>query len=98
MFPLNAQDLRKPKMQSDARPVQEQSKTQTTALEQELAALRERVTAQSELLAERADQIADLKEDRDKWRQQATSLLAEEFSERTPMHKTSKSWSWIKTK
>jgi len=76
-FPLSMQDLRKPEMQSDARPLQEQSKSQTTALEQELAALRERVAAQSELLEERANQILDLKEDRDRWRQQASNLLAD---------------------
>lgn len=77
VFPLNVQDLRKPKMQSDASPLQEQSKSQMAALEQELAALRERVASQSELLEERADQISDLKEDRDRWRQQATSLLTD---------------------
>lgn len=76
IFPLRAQDLRKPQMQSDASPLQEQSKTQTAASEQELAALRERVAAQSALLEERASQISDLKEDRDRWRQQATNLLA----------------------
>jgi len=77
MFPMNAQDLRKPQMQSDATPLQEQSKSQMAALEQELAALRERVAAQSELLEERAGQISDLKEDRDRWRQQATNLLGD---------------------
>ncbi len=75
MFPMNAQDLRKPEMQSDASPLQEQSKNQIVALEQELAALRERVAAQSELLEERAGQISDLKEDRERWRQQACNLL-----------------------
>jgi uncharacterized coiled-coil protein SlyX len=77
VFPVNTQDLRKLKMQSDASPLQEQSKSQTAALEQELATLRERVAAQSELLEERAGQVSDLKEDRDRWRQQATSLLAD---------------------
>jgi len=48
MLSMNVQDLRKPQMQSDASLVQEQSKTQMAALEQELAALRERVAAQSE--------------------------------------------------
>lgn len=76
VFPLNAQDLRKPQMQSDATPLQEQSKSQTAALEQELATLRERVMAQSKLLDERADQISDIKEDRDRWRQQAVGLLS----------------------
>lgn len=77
VFPVNAQDLRKPQIQSDASPLQEQSSSQTAALEQELAALRERVAAQSALLEERASQISDLKEDRDRWRQQAGSLLTD---------------------
>lgn len=76
-FPLDVQDLHKSKMQSDARPMQEQSKSQTAALEQELAALRERVAAQSELLEERAGRISDLKEERDRWRQQAINILAD---------------------
>lgn len=62
-------------MQSDARPLQEQSKSQTAALKQELAALRERVAAQYELLEQRADQISDIKKDRDHWRQQAANLV-----------------------
>ena len=77
VFPANAQDLRKPEMQGEARPLQDQSKSQTAVMEQELAALRERVAAQSELLEERAGQISDLKEDRDRWRQQATNLLTD---------------------
>lgn len=76
MFPMNAQDLRRPQMQNDASPLQEQIKSQTTPLEQELVALRERVAAQSELLEERASQILDSKEDRDRWRQQAINILA----------------------
>lgn len=80
VFSLNAQPLRKSQMQSDASPLQEQSKSQTSASEQELAALRERVAAQSELLEERAGQILDLKEDRDRWRQQATNLLSNNVS------------------
>lgn len=87
MFPMNAQDLRKPKMQSDARPLQEQSKIQTSTLEQELAALRERVAAQSELLEERADQISDLKEDRDRWRQQASIILVDYKQQSRPNEK-----------
>lgn len=77
VFPLSAQDLRKTQMQSDARPLQEQNESQTAALQQELATLRERVAAQSDLLGERAGQISDLKEDRDRWRQQAANLLAD---------------------
>lgn len=77
VLPLSTQDLRKTEMQSDARPLQEHSKSQTVALEQELVAMRERIAAQSELLEERAGQILDLKEDRDRWRQQAASLLTD---------------------
>lgn len=77
VFPLSAQDLRNTQMQTDARLLQGQNKSQTAALEQELAALRERVTAQFELLEERASQICDLKEDRDRWRHQAFNLLGE---------------------
>lgn len=77
VFPMSTQVLRKPQMQSDATPLQEQSKSQTAAFEQELATLRERVAAQSKLLEERVSQISDLKEDRDRWRQQATSLLSD---------------------
>lgn len=71
-------------MQGDASTTKEQSKSQTAALEQELATLRERVAAQSELLEERAIQISYLKEDRDRWRQQAVSLLTG-FSSDKPM-------------
>lgn len=78
VFPLRAQDLRKPQMQGDARSLQDQSRDQIAALQEELTALRERVAAQSELLEERASQISDLKEDRDGWRQQATNLLADQ--------------------
>lgn len=96
MFPMITQDLRNPKMQSDATPLQEQSKSQTPALEQELAALRERVTAQSELLEERASQISDLKEDRDRWRQQATNLLQSSHSTSVspPISKARRWWNF----
>lgn len=76
IFPLNAQDLRKPQMQSDARLLQEQSNNQIAALREEMAALRERVAGQSELLEERNAQIKDLREERDRWRQQAASLIS----------------------
>lgn len=93
VFPMSAQDLRKPQMQIDARLLQEQSNSQTAALEQELTALRERVTAQSGLLDERAGQISDLKEDRDRWRQQATNLLTDLHSMST-LNKNSKRKRW----
>jgi len=98
VFPVSAQDLRKPQMQSDARPLQEQSKGQMVALQEELAALRERVTAQSELLEERANQILDLKEDRDRWRQQATNLLADlrpvQKAQQQQTHNSRRWWRW----
>ena len=93
VFPMSAQDLRKPQMQIDARPLQEQGNSQTAALEQELTALRERVAAQSGLLDERAGQISDLKEDRDRWRQQATNLLTDLHSMST-LNKNSKRKRW----
>lgn len=93
VFPMSAQDLRKPQMQIDARPLQEQGNSQTAALEQELTALRERVAAQSGLLDERAGQISDLKEDRDRWRQQATNLLTDLHSMST-INKNSKRKRW----
>lgn len=96
VFPLRAQVLRKPQMQSDARPVQEQNKSQIAALEQELAALRERIAAQSELLEERAGQISDLKEDRDRWRQQATNLLSNSGSAATSKHESRRWWFWAR--
>lgn len=78
VFPVRAQDLRKTEKQTDARPVQWSSNDQTAALNEELATLRERAAVQYELLEERAGQILDLKEDRDRWRQQATNLLADQ--------------------
>lgn len=77
VFPLQEQDLQKPQLQSDARPLQEQSESKMATLEQELTTLRERVVGQSKLLEERTSQILDLKEDRDRWRQQATNLLTD---------------------
>ena len=78
VFPLRTQDLRKTQKQEDARPLQGQSGSSTATFQEELAALRERIAAQSELLEERASQISDLKSDRDRWRQQATALLQDQ--------------------
>lgn len=74
-FSLKREVLRKPQMQDGASPLQEKGKSQMATLEQELTALREWDAVQSELLEERACQIADLKEDRDSWFQQPTNLL-----------------------
>lgn len=92
-FPLIVQDLQKPQMQNGARPLQEQSKSQIVDLEKELGVLRERVAAQSELLEERASQISDLKEDRDRWRQQAANLLSD-LSAETPLKSQKKPRRW----
>lgn len=94
VFPFKAQDLQKSEMQSDASSLQEQSKSQTSALEQELAALRERVEAQFALLEERAGQISDLREDRDRWRQQATNLLSNLHEGSIPERARYSWWSW----
>lgn len=92
VFPLREQDLRKPQMQTDASPLQEQIKSQAAGLEQELATLRERVAAQLELLEERAGQISDLREDRDRWRQQATNLLTDPRNNPKPEHPPKSKW------
>lgn len=94
VFPLNSQDLRKTQMQSEASAWQEQSKSQMAVLEPELAALRERVEAQVKLLEERAGQIADLKEDRDHWRQQATNLLDDQNKLPPPQYNKKKKRWW----
>ena len=96
VFPLSSQVLRKTQMQSDASPLQEQSKSQTAVLEQELAALRERVAAQSALLEERTGQISDLKEDRDRWRQQAENLLVDMRPQKTETIKRPRWWNFYK--
>lgn len=94
VFPMSTQDLRKSQMQSDATPLQEQRNSQVAVLEQELAALHERIAAQSDLLEERANQIMDLREDRDRWRQQATNLLSDlrSISEQNQKVKSRRWW------
>lgn len=62
VFPMNAQNLRKPEMQEDATPAQgAQTPMQDNVLQVELATLRERIRAQDEILADRAETIADLR-------------------------------------
>ena len=63
-------------MQKDANPPQRDNFTDANALREELAALRERDKLKDTLLENYVAQMADLKEDRDKWRQQANNLLA----------------------
>lgn len=61
VFPALAQDLQKLEMQDDATPMQEGNSNGHRVLLDEIAALRERVRSQDQLLADRADQIADLR-------------------------------------
>lgn len=61
VFPALAQDSQKVRMQEDATLMQEVKSREDRALLDEVAALRERVSSQDQLLAERADQIADLR-------------------------------------
>lgn len=77
VFPLRKRNLRKHATQEDIPDPEKSDIAQTVGLYEELAALRERVAAQSELLEDKISQISDLKEDRDRWRQQATSLLTD---------------------
>lgn len=76
VYPLRAQSLQTPTMQKDENPPQRDNFTDTNALREELAALRERDKLKDTLLENYVAQMADLKEDRDKWRQQANNLLA----------------------
>ena len=75
VYPLSTQNRHKGEMQRDARPPQEQSSSKKVALQEELALLRERVVAQTELLLEQSEQISELTKHRDRCRQQATSPL-----------------------
>ena len=61
VFPALAQGLQKSKMQEDAIPLQDGKLSEDRTLLDEIAALRERVRSQDQLLADRADQIADLR-------------------------------------
>lgn len=76
VYPLRAQSLQTPTMQKDANPPKRDNFTDANALREELAALRERDKLKDTLLENYVAQMADLKEDRDKWRQQANNLLA----------------------
>ena len=81
VYPLRTQSLQILTMQKDAKPAQRDEFTETNALREELAALRERDKLKDTLLENYVVQMADLKEDRDKWRQQATNLLADQKAE-----------------
>ena len=81
VYPLRTQSLQNLTMQSDANITQRDKFTEANALREELAALRERDRLKDTLLENYVTQMADLKEDRDKWRQQATNLLASQEAE-----------------
>lgn len=81
VYPLHAQTLQIPTMQKNANAAQRDNFTEANALREELAALRERDKLKDTLLENYVAQMADLKEDRDKWRQQATNLLANQEAE-----------------
>lgn len=76
VFPALAQVLRNSEMQQDAIPTQDQESSSTKALEEELAVLRERVRSQDQLLADRADQIADLRTRLDREGEERRKLAA----------------------
>ena len=63
-------------MQQNAIPTQDQESSSTKALEEELAVLRERVRSQDQLLADRADQIADLRTRLDREGEERRKLAA----------------------
>lgn len=76
VFPTHAQVLQNSAMQRDATPTQEQENTYDKALMEELAVLRERVRSQDQLLADRADQIADLRNRLDREGEERRKLAA----------------------
>ena len=76
VFPALAQVLQSSEMQQDAIPVQEQESGTAKALQEELAVLRERVRSQDQLLADRADQIADLRTRLDREGEERRKLAA----------------------
>lgn len=81
VYPLRTQSLQNLTMQNGANPTQRDKLAEDNALREELAALRERDKLKDTLLENYVAQMADLKEDRDKWRQQATNLLASQEAE-----------------
>lgn len=81
VYPLRTQSLQIPTMQKDANLSQRDNFAEANALREELAAIRERDKLKDTLLENYVAQMADLKEDRDKWRQQATNLIANQKAE-----------------
>lgn len=76
VFPPLTQELRKQQTQDSATPAQEPNLSNDTLLREELATLRERVSSQDQLLADRADQIADLRTRLDREGEERRKLAA----------------------
>lgn len=84
IFPSIAQGLRKSQMQSVAMPAQETNPSNDNPLSEELATLRERVRSQDQLLADRADQISDLRARLDREGEERRKLAAILTDQRPP--------------
>lgn len=84
VFPALAQVLQNTDMQRDATSLQEQETSSNRALMEELAVLRERVRSQDQLLADRADQIADLRTRLDREGEERRKLAAILTDQRPP--------------
>ena len=84
VFPPIAQALRNPSMQDNATPAQAPNSSNDNPLLEELATLRERVRSQDQLLAERADQIADLRTRLDREGEERRKLAASLTDQRSP--------------
>lgn len=76
VFPLRAQSLQTPDMQSSANLTQTPNKPEDNVLREELATLRERVKADSRLLEERANHIRDLQKRLDRAEDRILALSA----------------------
>ena len=88
VFPALAQVLHSSEMQHDATHMQDQEARFTKTLEEELAVLRERVRSQDQLLADRADQIADLRTRLDREGEERRKLAAI-LTDQRPSHAAS---------
>lgn len=76
VFPPLTQEFRKQQTQDSAIPEQEPNVSNDILLREELATLRERVSSQDQLLADRADQIADLRTRLDREGEERRKLAA----------------------
>lgn len=84
VFPPLAQSLRQGQLQDDATPTQGAKSSDANPLLEELVALRERVSSQDQLLADRADQIADLRTRLDRESEERRKLSAIITDQRRP--------------